>query len=206
MDSSADPVSGAHREVGSRRIPAGQARTVVLRRRYDAPIDDVWDACCNPDRLSRWFVEVTGDLRQGGTFSLEGIASGEILRCEPPRRLTVTWVYGDRPVDEVDLRLSPDGDGGTLFELEHATVTRLVEWGGRMLDVVPGMGAGWEPALYALDLHLRELLPDAVAAEWRKGAPPREVEELITRSEKAWAALAEAADQAPGGDPAAGSC
>src|SRR5919197_393561 len=141
MDSTADPLSGAHRELGSRRIAAGQARAVVLRRHYDAPIEDVWDGCTNPDRLSRWFLAVSGDLRPGGTFSLAGNASGQIRRCEPPRLLALTWVYGDRPVDEVELRLTPDPAGGTLFELSHATVSGQVEWGGRMLDVVPGIGA-----------------------------------------------------------------
>jgi uncharacterized protein YndB with AHSA1/START domain len=200
MDGPADPLSGTHREIGARRIAAGEARTVVLKRRYDAQIEDVWQTCTDPDRLSRWFLAVSGDLRVGGTFSLEGNASGEILRCEPPRLLTVSWVYGDRPVDEVELRLFPAADGGTVFELEHATVTRQVEWGGRMLDVIPGIGAGWEPALYALDLYLRGALPDTVAAQWRGGKPPAEVEDLIDRSGQEWAALVEAADTAPGSE------
>jgi uncharacterized protein YndB with AHSA1/START domain len=110
------------REVGSRRIAAGEARTALMRWRYGAPIEDVWDACTDPDRISRWFVKPTGDLRPGGTFSLEGNASGEILRCEPPRLLTVTWSYPGRPVDEVEVRLSPSEDGGTVLELEHASV------------------------------------------------------------------------------------
>lgn len=183
-----------HREVRSRRIAAGQARTVLLRKSYDAPIEDVWDACTNPDRLSRWFLKVTGDLRTGGTFDLDGNASGEILRCEPPRHLAVTWVYGDRPVDEVDLRLSPGADGTTVLELEHATVTTMVEWDGQQVDVLPGMGSGWDPALYALDLHLKDELPDALAEEWRRGVTPPQVEELISRSAQTWAALVEAAD------------
>src|SRR3712207_1955335 len=72
-------------------------------RRYDAPIEDLWDACTDPDRISRWFIKPTGDPRPGGTFSLEDNASGEILHCEPPRLLTVTWCYPGRPVDEVEL-------------------------------------------------------------------------------------------------------
>ena len=39
-----------------------------------------------------------------------GYAGGEILRCEPPRLLRVTWVMGEGPASEVEVRLAP-GDG-----------------------------------------------------------------------------------------------
>ena len=42
-------IEAINRTIGSRRIPAGEGRSVVLRRRYDAPIEDVWDACSAPD-------------------------------------------------------------------------------------------------------------------------------------------------------------
>jgi uncharacterized protein YndB with AHSA1/START domain len=79
-----DEFGETHRKVRRKTIAAGDARTALIRRRYHAPIDDVWDACTSPDRINRWLMPVTGDLRVGGTFSLEGNASGEILRCEPP--------------------------------------------------------------------------------------------------------------------------
>jgi uncharacterized protein YndB with AHSA1/START domain len=115
-------INDTHREVGSRRLPAGEGRTVLLRRRYDAPIEEVWNACTDPDRINRCFLPVTGDLRLGGTYQLKGNAGGEILRCEPPRLLKVTWVFGDNPASEVEVRLSPGAGGETLFELEHAAV------------------------------------------------------------------------------------
>src|SRR5215210_5060632 len=65
---------GTFREVGRRRIAAGDARSAILRRTYDAPIDDVWSACTEPERLNRWFLPVSGDLRPGGSFSLQGNA------------------------------------------------------------------------------------------------------------------------------------
>ena len=84
MNDIAREIEAINRIIGSRRIPAGEGRSVVLRRRYDAPIEDVWDACSDPDRLKRWFSPVSGDLRVGGTFQIEGNAGGEILRCQPP--------------------------------------------------------------------------------------------------------------------------
>jgi uncharacterized protein YndB with AHSA1/START domain len=81
-------------------------RTVVVRRAFPAPIEDVWDACTTAERISRWFMPVTGDLRLGGKYQLEGNAGGEMLNCEPPRLLRVTWVMGEGPASEVEMRLS----------------------------------------------------------------------------------------------------
>src|SRR5262245_15413379 len=109
------------RGTGRGRIPAGEGNTVRLRRTYAARVEDVWDAITDPDRIGRWFLPVTGDLRLGGRYQLKGNAGGEILRCEPPRLLAVTWVIGDNPSDvdvtEVEVRLSPGPAGGTDFEL-----------------------------------------------------------------------------------------
>src|SRR6266545_2660359 len=56
-------LDAVQRETGHRRLDTGEDRTVVLRRRYDAPIEDVWDAVTNPDRINRWFLPISGDLR-----------------------------------------------------------------------------------------------------------------------------------------------
>lgn len=177
------------REIGSRTIAAGEARTAVLRQRYDAEIADVWDACTSAERLQRWFLPISGDLRVGGRFQFEGNAGGEIVECEPPRLLRVTWQYGDRPVDEVRLRLSAGPDRSTVLELEHSTVSTLVEWEGQMLDVIPGVGSGWElPLTYSLPMLLRGEMPDVPTGEWYDESAP-EVQAMIERSTTAWAEL-----------------
>jgi len=189
------PSDDTVREVGHRRIGAGEARSMVIRRRYAAPVEDVWAACTQPDRLDRWFLRVGGDLREGGRFSLEGNASGDIVGCDPPRTLHLTWVYGDRPVDEVWLRLTAGPDGDTVLELEHATVSTLVEYEGRLLDVIPGLGQGWElPLILGLPAYLRGELPDVPAAEWFEFTP--EVMELAARTSDLWTALAREAGAA----------
>jgi uncharacterized protein YndB with AHSA1/START domain len=141
-----DEINRAHREVAN-----GERKVMTLRRRYDAEVEDVWDACTNAERLSRWFLPITGDLRLGGTYQLEGNAGGEILRCEPPRLLKVSWLYGDNPgFSEVEVRLSEE-DGGTLFELVHAADVPPDFWSG----FGPGAaGVGWDLALLGLSLHL----------------------------------------------------
>jgi len=190
MTDIAGSLTTTHREVGSRRIAAGEARTALIRRRYDAPIEDVWDACTDPERISRWFIKPKGDLRAGGTYQLEGNTSGEILRCEPPRLLRVSWSYSGRPVDELKLRLSLGEDGGTVLELEHASVAEVFITNDPETGTW-GIGAGWEAPLDYLGKFLRGELPDAPAAQWWEPTP--EDAELGNRRGHAWAAVIEAA-------------
>jgi uncharacterized protein YndB with AHSA1/START domain len=188
-------IEAVQREVGEKRIPAGAGRFVRLRRDYDAPIEDVWDALTNPERISRWFLPVSGDYRVGGRYQLEGNAGGEIVACERPNRLKVTWVYGEMPSDadvsELELRLSPIDGGGTRFELEHTAVVPEDRWA----EYGPGaVGVGWDGGLLGLGLHLRGgSMGDPVA--WQLSAEGRE---FATRSSDAWGA----ANVASGADPA----
>jgi uncharacterized protein YndB with AHSA1/START domain len=172
-------INDTHRQVG-------EGRMVLLRRRYGAPIEDVWNACTDPDRINRWFLPVTGDLHVGGTYQLKGNAGGEILHCRPPQWLNVTWVFGDSPASEVEVRLSPSEGGGTLFELEHAAVVDPKLWG----EYGPGaVGVGWDLTLLGLSMHLDgESLEDLAA--WN--ATP-EATECIVQSSQAWGAAHEAA-------------
>lgn len=151
-------LTATDREVGSRPVDGGtgaEARTVRIRRRYAAPIDDVWDACTDPERLARWFAPVSGDLRLGGSYQIEGNAGGEIVRCEKPSLLKVTWIYGQDPDDadlsEVEVRLTPADDGGTVLELEHVAVVDPDFWS----RFGPGaVGVGWDLGLLGLAIHL----------------------------------------------------
>lgn len=109
MSEIADAINRMHRRVGTRQVEAGEARTVLLRRTYDAEIADVWDAVTSPERIARWFMPVSGELKVGGRYQLEGNAGGEILECVEPERLRVSWLYGPDPgFSEVEVRLTPE--------------------------------------------------------------------------------------------------
>ncbi|WP_228011410.1 SRPBCC family protein [Nonomuraea phyllanthi] len=162
-----------------RELKDGDIKTLELRRHYDAEIEDVWQACTDADRLARWFLPVSGDLRVGGTYQLQGNAGGEILQCEPPRLLKVSWLFGENPgFSEVEVRLSAK-DGGTLFELRHSAVVPPEMWSG----YGPGAtGVGWDLALLGLGLHLAggEKVDEEtfhLTAEGRR---------VITTSSRAW--------------------
>ena len=140
-------------------IPAGQARSAMFRRTYDADIADVWDACTNPERLARWYQPVEGDLRLGGTFTQGEMGGGRIVACEEPRLLRLALGPSDPSPDQLEVRLSEGPDGTTVLEVEHATTLDSHEIGGQMYDAVYCMGGGYGPRMLALDLYLHEALP-----------------------------------------------
>ena len=102
----AEQIGAISREVSREHTESGETVAVTLQRRYDADQADVWQAITDPDRVRRWFLPLTGELREGGNFQLERNASGDIMTCEPPRHLMVTF-GGQSSI--VDVRLSDDG-------------------------------------------------------------------------------------------------
>ena len=187
MNATTETFAEPEPELRHRRISRGDARVAVFKRTYDAPIEDVWDACTNPDRLRRWYVPVTGDLRVGGTFDQSPMGSGVILQCDAPHELKLSLGGG---ADEIELRLSPTDDGQTALELQHATTIDEHEIGGQIFDAIFCMGGGYYPRLVALDRHLRGTLPndyDPLTFHQRPELLP-----VIERGSAAMAALLEA--------------
>jgi uncharacterized protein YndB with AHSA1/START domain len=167
------------REVTQQRTESGETVAVTLQRRYDADQADVWQAITDPDRVRRWFLPLTGDLHEGGNFQLEGNASGDIMTCEPPRHLMVTF-GGESSI--VDVQLSDDGQQ-TLLKLTHSVPIELAGSGAGALYV----GPGWDGALLGLALHLAgEVIGDPVAA-----ANSPEVQDFNISSVSQWVAAIE---------------
>jgi uncharacterized protein YndB with AHSA1/START domain len=127
---------------------------VELESVYDTDPSDLWAAVTEPARLARWLGEVDGDLRAGGSFraDLDGdVATGEILVCEPPARLQLTWCFGDDPPTLIAVELTPVG-ARTRLALHERGVPE---------DDAAGFGAGWQAYL--------EVLGDVLA-----GSPARD--------------------------------
>ncbi|MEO1087710.1 MAG: SRPBCC family protein [Acidobacteriota bacterium] len=139
------------------------ARAVEGTRFYLTEPEDLWHALTDPERLPRWFLPITGELRLGGRFQLEGHAGGTIKRCDPPRLLEVTWEYGGN-VSWVELRLAPE-KGGARLTLVH-TMLKDEESEAHWATYGPGAtGVGWDLALFGLGLHLESGNSGAGGAE-----------------------------------------
>jgi uncharacterized protein YndB with AHSA1/START domain len=145
-----DPqINAVRRQVGKRELDEGEAAVVTISQVYDTDADDLWEACTTAERLGRWFAPVTGELRLGGRYQIEGNASGTVERCDPPKSFSLTWEFGGG-VSWLEVRLSPEDGGGARLELEH---TAYVE--EHWAEYGPGaVGLGYDMSLAALALHL----------------------------------------------------
>jgi hypothetical protein len=67
-------IGAVTREVQNREFDGRPARVMLATCAYDTTLDDVWDAITNAARIPRWFLPISGDLRLGGRYQLEGNA------------------------------------------------------------------------------------------------------------------------------------
>lgn len=116
--------------------------------------DKLWQALTDGDFTARyWFgVRLTSDWKVGSPFRMvraDGSVSdvGEVLECDPPRRLSYTFVnLGDKYRDETPAR-------ATLVLEPHGRLVKLTlthqgfDPGSRML---PAISRGWPAILSSL--------------------------------------------------------
>lgn len=112
---------------------------------YDHPIERVWRAITDSQAIAQWLMKNDFEPRVGHKFQLrakpvggwDGIVNGEVLECQPPRRLVYTWKS-----NVIDTRLSitlePAGNG-TRLVLEHTGFAGLK---GIMTSFF--LGSGWK--------------------------------------------------------------
>ncbi len=181
------------REVASREHLGKPARVVTATRNYDTTIDDLWDALTGAERIPRWFLPISGDLKLGGRYQFAGNAGGEITRCEPPRLLSVTWEYGGG-VSWLTVTLADDASGGTRLELEHTAHVDDNLWD----RFGPGaVGVGWDLALMGLGRHVASgaTVDRDAAMAW---SASEEGKSFMRASSEAWgkASIAAGTDEA----------
>jgi uncharacterized protein YndB with AHSA1/START domain len=117
---------------------------LVQTREFRAPIEDVWAAVTEPERLARWIGTWEGDPAAGSVqfrMLFEGEEhAGETMTiriCEPPHRLHLTSQTGEE-VWLLNLDLT-HADGVTTLTFSQPGVTA---------EQVGAVGPGWD---YYLD-------------------------------------------------------
>ena len=141
------------------------AQHLVLERSFRAPIQDVWAAVTDPDRLARWIGTWTGDPSSGAVvFEMTAESAPpqpcRITVCEPPTRLGLEL-------------LEPDGAAPwtlTVVLTAHGGTTTLTfDQALGPSAPVRDVGPGWE---YYLDrLVAAETGGDVAAITWDAYVP-----------------------------------
>jgi uncharacterized protein YndB with AHSA1/START domain len=185
-------IDAVTRTLSTRDVNGARAWVIVAARIYSAPAVEIWDALTNPARIPQWFLPVAGELRPGGRYQLEGNAGGEILGCDPPRRLAVTWEFGGH-TSWVTVELSAGGSGDTRLVLENVAHYPAEMWN----EFGPGAGGvGWDMALFGLEQYLTHgvAVDPQEAARWLTSEDGRR---FVERSSDAWCAASVAAGTDP---------
>jgi uncharacterized protein YndB with AHSA1/START domain len=149
-----EQISDVRRTLGTRVLEAGETRVLTISQAYDTDLDDLWDVVTDAERIARWFLPVSGELREGGKYQLEGNAGGTITSCERPRAYDATWEFAGQ-VSWIEVRLIEEGPSRTRFELSH-----IMHVDDHWTRFGPGAtGVGWDSGLLGLAMHLSA--PDA---------------------------------------------
>lgn len=134
---------------------------VRMQARYATDIDQLWSALTDPQRLARWYGDVTGDLRVGGEFTAFVPSSGwdgrgRIDACDPPRQLKVAMWEPDRTEEPLAVDLVSAGDH-TMLLLEKRGIGEDLAW---------AYAAGWHAHLEDLAAHLEGSDRADLGARW----------------------------------------
>lgn len=126
---------------GTMRSLDGTRGAVRVEDVFDTDIDDLWEACTNPERLARWIAKVSGDLRVGGViqavFTSTWTGPGRIDVCEKPHHLLVTTEPDTDDEAQIEAWLSAEGSSTRL----------VVEERGLPRERLHFYGAGWQAHL-----------------------------------------------------------
>jgi uncharacterized protein YndB with AHSA1/START domain len=140
-------VTSSNRILGTLGTADGKG-VVRMEDRFDTPIDEVWSALTDRDRLAVWYGHVDGELAPGGEYRARLHASGwegtgRIEAFEPPRHmLVVTTMDSDRSEGVFEVTLTPDGDGTHVVWEERGMPEHLLAAYGAGIQVhVEDLGA-----------------------------------------------------------------
>lgn len=128
--------------------------TVTLRyeRSLPRPIETVWAAITQPERLADWLGACTVEPHEGGRFDVfvdrepGRSVTGRVLVWDRPRTLSIGWSWHNEPETVVTFALTPDGAAATRLVFTHSNMQAA-----RVGMVLPGWHGFLERLAVALD-------------------------------------------------------
>ncbi|MGP5035480.1 SRPBCC domain-containing protein [Brachybacterium alimentarium] len=214
-------------EVTRTVAPAKNGNTVSLAQAFPVDPEELWSALTIGSHLEVWFGRATGEVVEGGAYTLPDMEThGSVLAVEAPRRLLLSWEFGNSR-SEMELLVTPaeetgaDGDApaADVASAEAAAAGTAAEAGTvgtaaprtrfELRHTVPAdahwatfgpaaTGCGWDGALYGLALHLQDPSADLMGRLGRFASSP-EGAEFTRATADAWyeAHVASGADKKP---------
>jgi uncharacterized protein YndB with AHSA1/START domain len=110
---------------------------IRFERNYPRPVETVWKALTEPERLADWMGQSTVEPYVGGRFlTIQDSAApmtGKVLVWEPPKTLEFSWSNKDAPDSVVRYELTADGSSATRLVFTQRGVLP-----GRSALMMPG--------------------------------------------------------------------
>ncbi len=151
---------------GSSVIEFPSALEIVTTRKFDAPLELVFDVLTQPEHVRRWFaafedevIACSIDLRVGGGYRIDVVTadgtpmsfSGTYSEVERPTRFVATWLFDGWPgVEAVESTELAESDGVTTM-----TITMMFndQAGRDHMNKFDGQESSWDH----LEDYLRSL-------------------------------------------------
>jgi uncharacterized protein YndB with AHSA1/START domain len=169
------------RDVKSVARDGKPAKSVIATATYPTSVEDLWDALTTAARIKRWFLPISGELKLGGRYSLEGNASGTITACEPGRSFASTWEAMGQ-TSWIEVRISAVNTGAML-ELTHTAIVDETFWP----TYGPGaVGVGWDLGLFGLARHIESPAAERPPESAESWALSDEAKRFYAIASKAW--------------------
>ena len=151
---------------GSSVVEFPSALEIVTTRKFDAPIELVFDVLTQPEHVRHWFaafedevIACSIDLRVGGDYRIDVLTadgrpmsfSGTYSEVERPTRFVATWLFDGWPgVEAVESTELVESDGVTTMTI---TLTFNDQTGRDHMNKFDGQESSWDH----LEDYLRSL-------------------------------------------------
>jgi uncharacterized protein YndB with AHSA1/START domain len=157
--------NSANAEIDGELIRTADGGSIIaFDRKVMRPVEKVWAALTEPERIADWMGRATIDLRVGGRFRLDfhqsdddpsGFIEGVITALDPPSLFEHTWADPVGGISRVRWELHAEGDACRL-RFRHTFQPDAK-------DLI-GMLSGWHDFL-----NMIPSATDGVRAEWGVG-------------------------------------
>lgn len=167
----------------------GEVFDIIFERHLPYPVEVVWDAITNPDKLEKWLGRSTVDLKLKGniTIDMQGMEIyGQILSLKEQNLLEYTWASQSFPDTMSIVRFELTKESDTSCRLKF--MERLV--GPQYLS---GAGPGWH---YVLDT-LSRVLEGKTIPPWDEKAWQQVSEQAVEKYKAILAELEDSENLAP---------
>lgn len=128
---------------------------------FNHPIQKVWDAITDQEKISTWFIPATFKAEKGYQYTFNASGGecspirGEVLEATP-YTLIYSWIVTENPMNTIVKWVLEEVDGGTKLYLEHSGISKYE--GETAVEMFGSFNGGWDNCLKGLTGYLKDIV------------------------------------------------